>query len=249
MSENEENAVSEKTETGELPISGKQLIKQVFKDGKSVFRLKFLIRLLSIIILSTILALLVIYGATIIANYTDSYPVKITGEGGKISLCESEGMEVPTSHLNMPVIRGMDNISGLVIPDSVDEMGGGSHNGDAYLAYTFYARNNIEGDLPIRERISIVSSSKHADEALRVRVYRDGVITTYAKETPDGTPEYGTTPFADDATVLSGESVLQRGQILRYTIVIWIEGDDPDCVNEICGGSVRLSMEFSASEP
>ena len=36
------------------------------------------------------------------------------------------------------------------------------------------------------------------------------------------------------------------GNVDRYTIVIWMEGDDPDCVDAIIGGSVQFSMSIDA---
>ena len=28
----------------------------------------------------------------------------------------------------------------------------------------------------------------------------------------------------------------------RYTVVVWLEGEDPECVNDIMGGEVKLKM-------
>ena len=36
------------------------------------------------------------------------------------------------------------------------------------------------------------------------------------------------------------------GNVDRYTIVIWMEGDDPECVDSIIGGSVQFSMRIDA---
>lgn len=48
------------------------------------------------------------------------------------------------------------------------------------------------------------------------------------------------------------EDVVTRGQVLdvdpmevhKYTIVIWLEGDDPDCTNDLIGGHVGMDMQF-----
>ncbi|MFR7901221.1 MAG: hypothetical protein ACLU6Y_16365 [Ruminococcus sp.] len=36
------------------------------------------------------------------------------------------------------------------------------------------------------------------------------------------------------------------GNVDRYTIAIWMEGDDPECVDSIIGGSVQFSMHIDA---
>ena len=33
-----------------------------------------------------------------------------------------------------------------------------------------------------------------------------------------------------------------------YTIVIWLEGNDPDCVDAIIGGTIKFTMEFKIIE-
>ena len=36
------------------------------------------------------------------------------------------------------------------------------------------------------------------------------------------------------------------GNVDKYTVVIWMEGDDPECVDKIIGGSVQFSMTIDA---
>ena len=38
------------------------------------------------------------------------------------------------------------------------------------------------------------------------------------------------------------------GQIDKYTIVIWIEGNDPECIDDIRNGHVRTRMTFGVRE-
>ena len=35
------------------------------------------------------------------------------------------------------------------------------------------------------------------------------------------------------------------GDIDRFTIVIFIEGDDPDCTNALLGGELKMHMEIT----
>ena len=34
----------------------------------------------------------------------------------------------------------------------------------------------------------------------------------------------------------------------KYTVVIWLEGNDPDCVDAIIGGTIKFQMEFKIIE-
>lgn len=52
--------------------------------------------------------------------------------------------------------------------------------------------------------------------------------------------------FLGDGYVLNSELFpLEPGQIIKYTIVIWLEGQDEQCVDAILGGEVKLSVEFA----
>ena len=35
------------------------------------------------------------------------------------------------------------------------------------------------------------------------------------------------------------------GQIDKFTVVIWVEGDDPECLDDIIGGEMKMHMEIT----
>ena len=60
-------------------------------------------------------------------------------------------------------------------------------------------------------------------------------------------PYYRVIPisFEDDTTVASGrKTAVKPTEVHKYTIVIWLEGDDPDCTNDLIGGHLGLEMNF-----
>ena len=60
----------------------------------------------------------------------------------------------------------------------------------------------------------------------------------------DGT--WMTKPFAGDGYVMHSEYYpLDPNAIIKYTIVIWLEGQDAECVDDILGGQVKIAVEFS----
>ena len=38
---------------------------------------------------------------------------------------------------------------------------------------------------------------------------------------------------------------LESAQIHKYTVIIWLEGWDAECIDNIKGGSVKMEMKFS----
>ena len=87
---------------------------------------------------------------------------------------------------------------------------------------------------------------KDADSMIRVRLYEDSVLTTYAKASRTGDPEVNTVPFESEDTIVKKEyKDFEVGQVRKYSIVIWIDRDDLDTSNEKIGGSIVLSMRFS----
>ena len=201
-----------------------------------------------------LVVLLVFYSAAALFADQGGFTVSIkdTGKGnakyGAISLSETANFESPTVRLEAQEVARMTNISGMDIPADVDSYDG-AHNGENYMAYTFYLKNSGEAACDVLTELRIDGVVKEADEAVRVRVYENGKPTTYAKLAADGTPEFGTTPFAGGKKVLSALTEnLAPEEIKKYTIVIWLEGNDPECLDNIKGGSVKMSLMFSVVE-
>lgn len=56
-------------------------------------------------------------------------------------------------------------------------------------------------------------------------------------------------PFESDEIVTSGrETGMQVGDVHKYTVVLWLEGDDPDCTNDLIGGHLGLEFNFKLVE-
>ena len=61
----------------------------------------------------------------------------------------------------------------------------------------------------------------------------------------DGTNGIRTTPYIEDRIVGKGTfENLQPGEKHKYTVVIWVEGNDPECTNDILGGHAGYAMKF-----
>ena len=143
--------------------------------------------------------------------------------------------------------NSFDNISQYWLPEDITASGGGSHNGDNYLAYTFYVENIGEEIRDYWSEIYIEGVTRNVDEAVRIRVYRNDEYVTYAKARANGTAENNTIAFLSDT--VAGRAHVENfmpGSVDKYTLVIWIEGSDQECTDDILGGEFRVRMRFNS---
>lgn len=164
-----------------------------------------------------------------------------------LTLSESRVMDYRTSQLDANIKEDMTNISGSSIPKDVD-MIDGEHNGDNYIAYTFYMENSSQMPVSYEYSLKISNVTQDLDEAIRIRLYVNGLPTTYAKTRSDGSgAEPGTEEFYSETVVMQNRSDnFKPGAKTKFTVVIWIEGDDPDCVDWLIGGRLRADMYINA---
>jgi hypothetical protein len=164
-----------------------------------------------------------------------------------LSLCENRDLKKPTSVLNMRIDQSITNIAEEDLPNNLD-MIDGNNCGKNHLAYTFYLFNASDSSSVSYEwQVKMRNISNGIDEAIRVRVYVNGVATTYAKTSSDGSgPEPGTVEFySTDIAARDRVDDFEAGAVTRYTIVVWLDGPDPDCLDWIKGGKMSLEMDFS----
>lgn len=165
-----------------------------------------------------------------------------------VAIADNGDFNNATARLAADAVDNGTNIAADDLPDNLDDIDG-SHNGKNYVAYTFYIRNAGKTDLGYSAKLKVVSASKGVEKAARVRVYRNGKPTTYAAVAADGNPEPNTEPFAskDVVTTISHKN-FRVGDVDKYTVVIWLDGDDPECVDKIIGGAVEFGFDFDSSE-
>ena len=163
-----------------------------------------------------------------------------------ISIADNGDFDGATARLTASTVEDATNISIDDLPEDIDDLDG-SHNGKNYMAYTYYVRNAGKEDLGYKASITLDSCAKGAEEAVRVAVWRNGERVVYAAPATDGGEENGCKNFkSDDVVCTYTEKKFLVGNVDRYTIVIWMEGDDPECVDSIIGGSVEFSMKIDA---
>lgn len=222
---------------------------QLEKDKKTIRIIRWI--LLAIIIIVVIIWLLS-YCATQFGDLVVTVDNELVKQG--IMISESEDFEEPKVMLSgenanevyhytydwfadQGVLKDLDNIDG-------------SHNGDDYFAYTFYVKNTGKEVQQYNASLVVTGVSKSCDEAARVMVYKNGEPNIYAKlNMKTNKAETDATAFVDDTTVYQTSTAdFGPDAVDKYTVVIWFEGKDSECIDDIRGGHMRLSMLFEAAE-
>ena len=96
----------------------------------------------------------------------------------------------------------------------------------------------------------IANMTFEVEKAVRVRLYVNGEYVDYAYARTDGVegPEPGTTAFQTGNTIVKKFiENFKPGDITKYTVVIWLEGPDPDCVDKIIGGEFKIDMRMEVT--
>lgn len=270
--------------------------KNWYMGGISLTRSIFRVRAAwqGVIIISAILAVLFILAAfyTGAGEFVISLNSNMSRDGFYLS--NTKNFEERMVCIRGTAVVSADNISIFDISGDVMEVDG-MHNGENYVAHTFYLTNETGETKDYQYQLNIRQTSKGAEKAMWVMVCREDKQTVYALNGADGSPEkiysvyefpftdragtpgqynevtgseagidyngYNsadiinkahqlvTVPFESDKVICSGErKEIKNKEVDKYTVVMWYEGEDPDCTDEILGGWVEVYMGFSYDE-
>lgn len=228
------------------------MAKEVIVSANKVRKRKFASRVVKLSLLGLLLFLMVLY--IILAIIYNEGKFTVTLDSNKtlqsgIAIYDDINHAIGQRKLEAESIRFMDNISFKWLPDDLDsDEKYGAHNGDNYIAYTFFVENQNTQVLNYWYEVVVDDVIKNVDEAIRIRIYHNGEAKTYAKlSSLDNTPEENTIPFkqitdAEESIILEEVKDFQPGQRDRITVVVWLEGDDPDCIDPLIGGELKMHM-------
>lgn len=231
-----ESAVDQATSRQKLDEKAKKQSRK--KARKIVFKILLIVIILFLVNVYIILSIM--YKGE---NFTVTLDSEYGRESGLVIYEELENKYLRT-FLRSDDIEFFTDISVNWLPKDIDNEGEGSHNGQNYIAYTFYAENMGQDTINYWASIEIDDVIKRVDDAIRVMVFKNGNKVIYAKNNRvTGQPEPGTVPFHDEDTVMQEVTEnFKVGDIDKYTIVIWVEGDDPECKNDLIGGEIKMHM-------
>jgi hypothetical protein len=228
-------------------------VLELRRKSKEVKRHFILMRVLALLVIILVLLVAVAYAISYFYDKFGSFTVKVNKydmvhQG--LTLSETPDYDRSNAVLNANIVYDMTNISGEDIPPNVDKING-SHNGDSYIAYTFYLINSGDDTVSYTGEMNIENVTKGVDEAVRIAVYKNGEKTVYGKTKSSGMGKESDcdSEFLSSSVVMrtSGDKFKAKDKD-KYTVVIWLEGNDPDCVDAIIGGTLKLSMSFKITE-
>lgn len=193
-------------------------------------------------------------------SFTVSVNQSVSSDYG-IALCERREFDSQAPTITCRAKEEITNIDGTTLDNKDLGAVDGVDNGKDYICYTFYVKNTGKKTLTYTEYITIESASMGIEEAVRVRVMftelSKGLPTTttdyawakgvdeYGNPIPEDTP-HETTPFKSSTEVVRQDvNNFAPGEINKYTVVIWLEGPDQDCIDEVIGGEFKIGMTLS----
>lgn len=218
--------------------------------SKKIYRRDFRIRIIRLALLILLIFLIMLYFTLSIVYGAGKFTVildkNLNWDKG-IVIYENLQNKTVSRRLEASTLDTMDNISIAWLPENIDTEAEGGHNGDNYIAYTFYVENEGEESINYWYSILIDDVILNVDEAIRVMVYLNGEKNVYAKLNGfTEEPELDTKAFySEDTVMLESRQDFTPGSVDKFTIVIWIEGDDPDCTNALLGGELKMHMDIT----
>lgn len=213
--------------------------------SEQIYKKKIVTRFVTLGVATLLFVLSILYVMLYIVNQTGNFTISLDQNlktNKHIIMSNHADFSDSNSILKINSLKYMDNITENWIPEMAISAEG-NQSGEDYLAYTFFIKNNGEKEINYYREIRIQSVIKNVDEAIRVAVYLNGEKKTYAKIAKDGMPEPNTISFTSNHQVLmESRSDFQPGDVDKYTVVIWLEGEDPECVDNIKGGEMKMVM-------
>ena len=223
------------------------------RNAKEARRYKLITRIISVLVVVLVAIIALAYAVSYFYDKYGSFTVKVNkydmiNQG--LTLSETPEFDKSIATLNADILYDMTNISGDDLPKNLDKVNG-AHNGENFIAYTFYLINSGDDTLTYKGEMTIDNVSGGVDEAVRIAVYKNGEKTVYGKTKSDGKGKESDCDKEFEASTVAMTTKtknMKPGGKDKYTVVIWLEGNDPDCVDKIVGGTMKLGMNFKIIE-
>ena len=234
---------------------------RVKENSGKISRRNQRIRLVRRILIVMLAFLLLIYFVLRIVYETGKFTIVLDAAGNPMSsivIYENLDEKRARQKLSAEAMDFITNISVDWLPTDIGNAPGGSHNGENYIAYTFYIENQGDDTINYWYEMMLDDVIKNVDEALRVMIILNDEKTIYGKlNGRTNQPEKTTVAFRTKEEILSGEEnkIIIEGrkdfkskEIDKMTVVIWIEGDDPDCIDDLIGGEIKMHMKITEEQ-
>ena len=173
-------------------------------------------------------------------------------------MSETEDFLVPTASLQAGAVKGARDItySMMHIEEAVNNDGNYKDPYFKYVAYTFYVKNMGEETTSLEYETQITVNKNDLDKAIRVMIISqiDGKREDSIYMLPD--TEEAVYVDMPECKYFINERLIMRervdyffpDQVLKFTVFLWLEGQDPDTTADVLGGQIKLQMKFTGLE-
>lgn len=214
--------------------------------AEKIYRGKLLSRVIKMGLLILLLFFSLLYLVLYVVNSNGYFTIKLDKNlkaERHILLSSDSEFSAETVEIKVKGLEYMDNITESWIPMDEVIKKEGDNSSDNYIAYTYFIKNDGEQKTDYKSKIVVESVIKNVDDAVRVAVFTNGEKKVYAKKAKNGKEEPNTIAFLSNHLIMEQErNGLEPGQMDRYTILVWLEGKDPECIDDIIGGEMKMSM-------
>ena len=153
-------------------------VLELRRTAKETKRYVVLMRVLGLLVIILTAITAVAYAISYFYDKFGSFTVRIdkydmVRQG--LALSETPDYEIANARLDADIVNDMTNISGEDLPPNID-MINGPHNGESYIAYTFYLINSGDDTITYTGEMTVENVTKGVDEAIRIAVYKGHLI-------------------------------------------------------------------------
>ena len=231
-------------------------------------RLKVM-RVSTIAIIVSLILLLIFAGFTIYGNKVGNFVINVNEISGiKLSLSSYKDLSKQTDRLAYNSLMELNDSSFCFLPEDIARQGLGNvsdmETGN-YLAYSFYLINNSDHAIDYDMELRLIDTVGDPLGMLRVMLIEEendvndpsNRIYALPEETPERNERLQNElneliPYrTEDFLIGEGKlfSISARdfdvGAYRKYTVVIWLEGCDPDCNNSHLGDRAKLQLDIN----
>jgi hypothetical protein len=237
------------------------MVKGSFKHVSIFQSLSFKITALVALFLSSVIIIL----ALSIGNEAGNFVVQVESGNVTKSLAITETLEDDLTYKDRIVTSGIKNISDnaphLFMPNGISDVKEMTESSGVNLSYpdlyvyTFYVVNTCDQDINLEFNMKITSVHNNLDKAIRVMSYNETEESLNVYQARDEIEkeyiyyEYQPQLFVDDKTVYKQNYTLKSNEednnYIKYSVLIWIEGEDPECNEKIYLSAIKFQLDIN----
>lgn len=215
-------------------------------SANKIYKRKMFSRVVKMALIILLLFFAILYLILYVINSNGYFTIKLDKNlkaERHILLSSDSEFSAETVEIKIKGLEYMDNITESWIPEEEVIKKEGDNSEDNYIAYTFFIKNDGTEDVDYTTKIVLEGVIKNVDEAVRIAIYKNDSKIVYAKKAKDGKPEPKTTAFLSNHLIMQNkDNNIKPGKIDRYSIIVWLEGEDPECIDDIIGGEMKMAM-------